>query len=186
MDTPVYVAILRGINVSGQKKILMPELRNALSGLGLKEMQTYIQSGNIVFRSIGNDQDELAAQIGDQIFRYFGFTVPVVVLTRTELAQIVVKNPFIQETKTDADRIYVTFLATLPEDQQVNELQDFRDEPNRFIILGKVIYLYCPDGYGRVKINNTFFEKKLSVQATTRNWKTVLQLLTLCNSFINN
>ena len=167
-----YIAILRGINVSGKNKLPMAELRQILSNKGFNNLQTYIQSGNLIFQS-EHSKEQVRATISDQILDRFGYEVPVLVLTAAELREIVNRNPF---EHRDLTKLHITFLAGLPDQQLVAALPSSPNPREEFLMVDQAIYVYCPDGYGRSKINNTFFEKKLRVIATTRNWKTCMKL----------
>jgi len=168
----VYIAILRGINVSGQKIVNMAELRQLLSNVGLQNLETYIQSGNLVFKA-DQKADELAATIRERILNHFGFEVPTLVLPANEMDIVIQENPFQDK---DLSKVHVTFLSSQPNDQLIESLRSSPNPNESYLVKGKVIYMHCPDGYGRTKINNMFFEKKLKTTATTRNWKTCLKL----------
>ena len=167
-----FIAILRGINVSGQKKINMAELRQELSNKGLADIQTYIQSGNIVFTS-KMEVHQLVDIIRSSIMNNFGFEVPTLIIPASRWHLIIDENPL---HNIDIDKLHVTFLAQLPEKQLVDALPLSPNPNEKYRIVGDVVYVYCPDGYGRTKINNMFFERKLKSIATTRNWKTCLKL----------
>jgi len=173
----VYIAILRGINVSGQKMIKMAELRVHLAEIKLTNIQTYIQSGNIVFESEGMSSSDLEIAIQNKIKEKYGFDVPVLVKTPDELKDAVKRNPFIKEIEDDPKKVYITFLAHTPELTKVEALKVVDYSPEKYVIVGKVVYIFPPNGYGNAKMNNNFFEKKLKVVATTRNWKTVNVLI---------
>jgi uncharacterized protein (DUF1697 family) len=175
-----YISLLRGINVSGQKKIKMTELVQLYERAGFRNTQTYIQSGNVVFQS-NNSIIEAERIIQNNIEKYFGYIVPVIVISKEELVHLIAENPFLESGSNDIRLLHLTHLAKKPENNKVLEITNFRDNENQFKIEGKNIYLYCPNGYGKVKINNTFFEKKLGIQATTRNWKTILTLADMAN-----
>jgi uncharacterized protein (DUF1697 family) len=179
MDT--YISILRGINVSGHNMIRMDALKKLYEDIGFKQVQTYIQSGNVLFREKKTDGWILGKTIAEKIAELFGFTVPVLVKELSELETVLAGNPFINERKSDIKSLHVTFLSRVPEPSFVEKLavQAGNDE---FIIAGNVIYLYCPDGYGRTKLTNTFFENKLKIVATTRNWKTIIELVNLARA----
>ncbi len=174
-----YIAILRGINVSGHNKIPMAELRELLTVRGLRDVQTYIQSGNIVFKAAEEDFGALNGKIGDAIQEHFGYQVPVIVLKTNELQQAIAGNPFVRE---DTKYLHITFLADQPSKELADSLPSSPNPLETYTIDGKVIYVYCPDGYGRTKLNNMFFEKKLKVSATTRNWNTCMKLLELAGN----
>ena len=178
-----YIAILRGINVTGHRKLLMAELRAALSKAGFQNVSTYIQSGNILFEHEAADQQALAQEISAVIEKQFGYNdVPVIVLTCKELGQIHSNNPFTNKRNEDIKFLHVTFLSESPAKEHLSTISTLTYPPEEFDISGKAIYLFCPNGYGSTKLNNNFFENKLKVTATTRNWKTVNKLLKLLNN----
>ena len=174
-----YIAILRGINVSGQKKIKMEELRLLMQKIKLKKVQTYIQSGNLIFEHNKIIDLDLAKKIGEKIFQNYGFQVPVITRTLSEWKDVFDNNPFLKDRDEDIRTLHVTFLADKPKDEYLDNFNKFNSPPDEFIISGKEIYLFCPNGYGRTKLSNTFFENKLKVLATTRNFKTVKTVLDL-------
>jgi uncharacterized protein (DUF1697 family) len=169
-----YIAILRGINVSGQKKINMNDLKNLFAESGFKNIRTYIQSGNVVFNCDKTDESQLARKIGEKITEKYNFAVPVIIRTAAAAENVLKRNPLLNENNTD--KLHVTFLAEVPKPENVEKIKGFQAGSDRFSILGREIYLYCPDGYGNTKLSNNFFENKLKVTATTRNWRTVNEL----------
>ena len=168
-----FISILRGINVSGQKKIQMTDLKSLFEELDFKNVRTYIQSGNVIFES--NDRDP-AQRIEQKIQEKYTFHVPVIIRTADEMKVVLNNNPFLREKNIDESKLHVTFLGEFPSEEQIQKTETLNYEPDRFNIAGKEIYLYCPNGYGRTKLNNNFFENKLKVTATTRNWNTVKKL----------
>lgn len=176
----IYIAILRGINVSGQKSIKMTELKTMFESLNFGEVKTYIQSGNIAFKAKpGNDKD-LQYQIHEAILKTFHFDVPVIVLDQTELKNIQENNPFLTNRYEDESKLHVTFLSDEPQKDLFEKLKEAAQFlPDEWILSGRAIYIFCPGGYGKTKLNNNFFEKKLKVIATTRNWKTVNELVSM-------
>jgi uncharacterized protein (DUF1697 family) len=177
---PELLAMLRGINVSGQKKVPMAELRAMFDELKYKNVQTYIQSGNVVFDGAGKTEAH-SKKISKKIMETFGFEVPVVVLQKEELEAAVEKNPFLKEKGTEIERLFLTFLETEAEKEYLEKIKLPEKTTDRFVISGKVVYLYCPGGYGETKLSNNFFENKLKVKATTRNWRTCNILLGMMN-----
>ena len=171
-----YMAILRGINVGGKNKIRMADLVRKLEVLELKNLQTYIQSGNLIFEHENVSESELARQIAEAIVKEFGYRVPVIVYTVETLNEIIFKNPFVSDVSKDEKFLHVSFLAETPTQSEVDQLNEYNDLPNEFRVGYLAIYLYCPNGYSKTKLNNQFFEKKLQVTATTRNWRTTLKL----------
>lgn len=176
---PTYIALLRGINVGGKNKIKMAELRQSLSGLGYTNLQTYIQSGNIVFEAEAEESAAIEAAIAQRIQADFGYEVPVLALPAQELEDIAAHNPFPAEAEADGRRMLVTLLQTPPAVEHIEQLKAQTYGSERYVVQDRAVYLYCPDGYGRAKLNNKFLERKLKVSATTRNWKTVRKLLEL-------
>jgi uncharacterized protein (DUF1697 family) len=173
-----YIAILRGINVSGQKLIKMEALRGLMETLGCKNCITYIQSGNVVFQAKKINTESLATTIAKAIKTTFTFDVPVLIKTLTEMETIFANNPFLLNNQKDINFLHVTFLSTMPtEEARKKIIGDFAEDV--FIFIDASIYLYCPNGYGNTKLTNTFFENKFKCTATTRNWKTITQLVTI-------
>lgn len=172
-----YIALLRAINVSGKNKIAMADLRNVFTRHGFENVTTYLQSGNVDFQSSTKPD---AGVIETAIEETFGLKVPVHILSQKELKQVFTGNPFLTEEKVDADRCYVTFLFQNPETSLIARLEVPAGETARFRSADQHIYLHCPHGYGRTKLNNQFYEKRLMVAATTRNWRTVTALVEIC------
>ena len=175
-----YICILRGINVSGHKIIKMDELKNLFQKLGFNAVQTYIQSGNVVFKSEEANQRELELLIANRILEVFGFDVPVLVKSNKELQFIFENNPFLKKGITDISKLHVTFLSELPNAELVKQFSEFDFGTDEYLIEKSTIYIHCPiNGYGNSKISNQFIENKLKLNATTRNWKTITQLVDL-------
>lgn len=172
-----YIALLRGINVSGKRKIKMIDLRAMCESMGLQDVQTYIQSGNIIFEHSEEDATVLETALKTQIEATFGFDVPVMLMPQAYLKEVVEGNPFLQKNETiDTKLLHVTFLAEQPEGDLVKALAEKDYGTDEFEIIGNRAYLYFPNGYGRTKLTNAVFEKKLQVAATTRNWRTINKL----------
>ena len=171
-----YIALLRGINVSGQKKIRMADLKAHLEELGHMGIQTYIQSGNIIFKSTGGTPVQLAQKIQQKLHDKYRFDVPTLVLFPQELLRIIHNNPYAMEQGTITDRLYVTFLFNTPRADLSRKLSEQKKHNEHFVHDEKIIFLHYPDGYGKAVMNNNAFEKILQVEATTRNWKTVNKL----------
>jgi uncharacterized protein (DUF1697 family) len=173
-----YVSMLRGVNVSGQNKIAMGDLRATFVGLGHSDVQTYIQSGNVISTSRSTRPLEVASAIEKRIERDCGLAVKVVVRTKEELALVLRDNPFLGKG-TDPTKLHVTFLADRPDPTLVSQVEEHKEPVDEFGVGTREVYLHCPAGYGRTKLNNAFWERRLRVAATTRNWKTVTTLLVL-------
>jgi uncharacterized protein (DUF1697 family) len=171
-----YISMLRGINVGGQKKVGMKELKELYESLGFARVRTYIQSGNVVFDYPDADLSALASKIERGIEVRFGFRVPVAIRTRDELQRLISSTPFMGK---DESKVHVTFLSAEPATLAVDEISRAKDGAEEFSISGREIYLFCPNGYGVTKLSNALFERKLKVTATTRNWRTVNALLSM-------
>ncbi|GET21019.1 DUF1697 domain-containing protein [Prolixibacter denitrificans] len=175
-----YIAILRGINVGGNRKIKMADLKELFAGMSFTEISAYIQSGNVLFSS-AKEEDSVA--LGDKLEQAiadtFGFAVPVIVRTVEELQQAIATNPFYASPDSDIERLHLTFLKTAPAPAQLAVINQINHLPDKFNIIGNHAFVYCSGRYSESKLTNSFFEKKLKVPATTRNWKTVLKLVDL-------
>jgi len=167
-----FIALLRGINVSGQKKIKMSDLKSLFEEIGFQNVETYIQSGNVIFSSKENSGEKLKSKISSGIKRKFGFDVQVIILTPKEIEYTFKHNPFIKKKK-EIERLYVTFLSNAPSKENIQKLNSIDYSPEEYIIDEKLIYLFLPNGAGNAKLSNNLFENKLKLNATTRNWKTV-------------
>ena len=176
-----YIALLRGINVSGHKIIKMELLREVLLNNGLHNVSTYMQSGNILFESANENAASLEHEIAQMIFKQFGFDVAVRITTLVELQQILNENPFVKENLENPTQPYVAFLSDVPTNTNLQSLQAVRFGKDLLISKNKVLYLWYADSPGNTKLTNTIIEGKLKLKATTRNWKTMLQLTTLAN-----
>jgi uncharacterized protein (DUF1697 family) len=174
-----YISILRGINVSGQKLIKMDGLKKMVENLKLENVRTYIQSGNVIFSGNETNEKELEEKIEKQIETAFGFHVPVIVLTAETLKQIIEENPFSKDTVKESGFLHVTFLGDKPKEYHIKSMEDKRQEGEEIQFSHNAVYLYCPNGYGKTKLTNSFIEGKLKVKATTRNWKTANELLAM-------
>jgi uncharacterized protein (DUF1697 family) len=176
-----FVALLRGINVGGRTMVSMPELRSLFESLGHADVSTYVQSGNVVFRSSTGDGKALAAELEERIRSAFDVSPAVLLRTPEELAEVAAANPFL-ERESDFLKLHVVFLSAAPAADAVEELDPNRSPPDEFSVLGREIYLHLPNGAGRSKLTIDYFEKRLGVRATARNWKTVTKLLELTSA----
>jgi uncharacterized protein (DUF1697 family) len=177
-----YISMLRGINVGGHARMTMKELVTLYQSLSLENVRTYVQSGNVIFNSHERDTGQLANLIEEKVKQMYNLTVSVFVKTPGELQQIIENNPFLIEKGVDNSKLYLTFLSGLPAESDLSLVKKIHDEVDKFVIINTEVYLYCPDGYGRTKFSNDFFEKKLGVTSTTRNWKTVNTLCDIANT----
>ena len=175
---PTYVSLLRGINVSGRNRITMAALRALYEADGHHDVSTYVQSGNVISRSNVRSAVTVAHSIERSIGDELGLDVTVLVRSPADLAGVLAGNPFVSRGD-NVTKLHVTFLAESPVRANVHALDGDAFSPDRFAVHGQEIYVSCPNGYGRTKITNTWFERKLGVAATTRNWKTVTRLAQL-------
>jgi uncharacterized protein (DUF1697 family) len=171
------IVILRGINVGGKRKILMADLKSLCEKLGWKDVRTYIQSGNISFLS-ENENEDLENELSKEILEKYGFDVPVIVRNIEELQTSIENNPF-YDAAADIKKLHLTFLKEKPLEEDLKQIKAHSFEPDKFVIENQDVFIYCEGKYHESKLTNNFFEKKLKVEATTRNWKTVLKLLEL-------
>lgn len=177
-----YIALLRGINVSGQKKIKMAEFRIHLEEAGLTNVKTYIQSGNIVFDSTFFTEDENAQIIEQCIQRVYNFKVPVVVFSNSYLTNILKNNPFVNDDSKERSKIFFCFLYTKPSSENITKLLSYSYEGEDLSLADKMAYLYFSNGAGKAKMHNNFIENKLKVVASSRNLNTVIKLIEMSNS----
>jgi uncharacterized protein (DUF1697 family) len=173
-----YVAILRGINVGGKRMIKMDALKQLFASMGFSNIETYIQSGNVFFQCKKTSEEKLAAAIAKEIENAFAFDVPTIVKNIEALKQIITNNPFAKDKKKLAEHLHVTFLADTPIKENIDGITKINFGDDTFAVIDKAVYLYCPNSYSSSKLTNGFFENKLKVIATTRNWKT-------CNELVN-
>ena len=169
-----YIAILRGINVSGKRKILMKDLKQLFQSAGFQNIQTYVQSGNVIFDSEETRPSDLETRIEELIAEKYGFQVSVIIIKPEQLNRIIAENPFTPNEDTIKQN-YLVLLKEAPAPDKVKELNSssFKDE---FEMNKKYIYIKYRTKYSDSKLNNNFIENKLKVTASTRNWKTVLKL----------
>ena len=173
---PVYIALLRGINIGPHKRIKMDALRTGCEGLKLDDVKTYVQSGNLVFRAAKQSPDALAMKIEAMIVDEFGFSAKVVVRTDGDMAAVVRNNPFRPATKFEDNKLCVAFLSREPAKALVEKLQAAPPGPEPFQVRGDNLYIYFANGFARTKLHTNFLEKALGVEATVRNWRTVTNL----------
>jgi len=171
-----FISLFRGINVGGNHLVKMTDLKALHEVLGLRNVVTYIQSGNVVFTSDNADATQLQGSIEKAFEEKFGFRAYVLVRSSSELQTIVAKNPFQDQPNKESKWIAVMFLATPPDSAAQEDLLNVYSGPEEIFILGNEVYLYYSEGIGRSKLTHTFLEKKLKTSGTIRNWNTVLKL----------
>jgi uncharacterized protein (DUF1697 family) len=174
LSSATYVALIRGINV-GKTQLTMDRLRKLCAACGFEDVQTYIQSGNVVFSS-GDEPTECDTALAARLQRELGKPVSVIIRSARELARVAAKNPFLAKKGVETPRLHVAFLAERPNAERMKALAAVDWGRDRFHHSARELYLYCPDGFGRSKLATTF-ERMLGVGATVRNWNTVSKLL---------
>ncbi|MDQ2742573.1 MAG: DUF1697 domain-containing protein [Chloroflexota bacterium] len=176
-----YVALLRAINVGGHSKLAMMDLRALLCSLGCSDVTTYLQSGNALFTSPRDDPEELAREIEEHLALDLGLGVTVLIRTGDEVAAVVAANPFPSATASPT-LLHISFLSAQPDAERLSEIDARQFAPEEFRVGDRVIYLWYPNGAQRTKLSNVFFERRLGLTATARNWNTVTKLAVLANS----
>jgi uncharacterized protein (DUF1697 family) len=177
---PVYISLLRGINVGAHKRIKMEQLRTSFEALGFEQVQTYIQSGNVVFKTAQLSPYKLSQRIEERILNDVGFPVSVVSRTVDEMARTIADNPFLKVRRVDQEKLHVMFLSDAPAGAALKKLAELTAAPDRSSCLGKEIYLYLPDGVSQSSLMKSPLDRILSVVTTTRNWRTVSALHQMC------
>jgi uncharacterized protein (DUF1697 family) len=186
---PTHIALLRGINLGGHKKVAMADLRELVSSLGHADVATYIQSGNVVFTSDQSDSAALAAALEEAIAARLGVQSRVVVLSRGDLAQVARNNPYPDEPNHRA--LHAIFLSGEPGPEVAERVASAQQEAARTgsrdtaQVIGRTIFLHTPDGYGRSDLAAALVKlgqkKTDDVSGTARNWATVTRLLAMCD-----
>jgi uncharacterized protein (DUF1697 family) len=177
-ELSVYVALLRGINVGGKNKLPMKDLLSIFVAAGCIDVQSYIQSGNVIFRATPTLAPRVPDLVANAVSERFGLRVPVLVRTADELGRVARGNPFLR-AGADEVTLHVAFLADRPPAARVAALDANRSPPDEFTVRGREIYLRCPNGLARTKLTNDYFDSKLATTSTVRNWRTVLKLVDL-------
>jgi len=173
MEMKTYIALFRGINVGGNNIIPMKDLVKIFEGMGFTDVKTYIQSGNVVFRSASLKKDKTAKEISLRISKSHGFVPKVIILEISELKKAIDKNPF---QTSEGTALHFFFLESQPEKPDLKALSEAKIKSEEFKLVQNIFYLFAPDGIGRSKLAN-IVEKKLGVPATARNWNTISKLI---------
>ena len=181
MATGRYAALLRGINVSGKNMLPMKELAAMFVAAGCSEVETYIQSGNVVFSAAAGVVKGLDTRISKMIEEGFGWKVPVVIRSAAQMGMVVRENPFLKAGGA-VELMHVYFLAAAPGPEMVVGLDAGRSAGDRFEVVGGEIYLELGNGMGKSKLTNAYFDSKLKTVSTARNWRTVLKLVEMLGS----
>lgn len=175
---PRYIALLRAINVGGARIIKMEELRGHFAIRGLSNIVTYIQSGNVLFDNKETDKDLLCDKIEKKLLKVLGYEVTVILRSTDEMRQVVKNDPF-KKTRRETDKYYVVFLKNTPGKELAKNVISLNNQVDTFHIIGDDLYWLCRKEHGESIVTSSFFEKKLKVLATNRNWNTVNKVLEL-------
>jgi uncharacterized protein (DUF1697 family) len=175
-----HVALLRGVNVGGKNKLPMSELVEIFARAGAANVRTYIQSGNVVYEAGEKVSGRIADAVAAGIEERFGYEVPVVTRSASELRASAGGNPFL-ERGAEVETLHVAFLLRAPSRAQIASLDPARSPGDAFVVRGREIYLHLPNGVARTKLTNAYFDSKLDTTSTLRNWRTVLQLLEMAS-----
>jgi uncharacterized protein (DUF1697 family) len=173
---PVVISMLRGVNVGGHNKIKMDALRTLYESLGLRDPQTFIQSGNVIFRTEERDLVRLARRIEDTIERRVGFRPSVIVRTTSELRDVIARNPFAKRRGLDPRKLVVSFLVSDPGPEARDKVLRIKPDPEELRIDGRELYVYYPHGMGQSKLPPVL-DRTLKTPATARNWNSVTRML---------
>ncbi|KGE19508.1 DUF1697 domain-containing protein [Paenibacillus wynnii] len=174
-----YIALLRGINVGGNKIIKMQDLKLLFQSLELDHVRTYIQSGNVIFESNNHEIELLGGLIELRIKEVYGFQVSVILRTLEELAQVIENNPFDLPEQEDYKRLYVSFLTSEPSTEALEKLQPYMDGPDKLRFVGKEMYAFYEVSVSQSALFKVPMDKMLGMPATSRNWNTVNKLVAL-------
>lgn len=174
-----HLALLRGINVSGQKVIKMDALKKALEHTGFQNVRTYIQSGNVFVNSEEENPQKVADCIKAEIQKSFGYDVPVLMVEKADLEACLVRNKFLNEEGVDLKKLYVSFVSSVVPDNMITQLNLNFIKPDEIQLDGRRIYIKYESSAAKTKLDNKWIEKSMNVISTTRNWNTVNKLLEL-------
>ena len=172
-----YLALLRGINVSGHNMIKMDALKKMLENMGFQNVETYIQSGNVFVDSEEENAASVGFKIKQEISKEFGYDVPVVMVSKGDLELCFKNNPFLKQKDVDTKKLYVAFISKELSSSAINELKISQFKPDEAVIDGNRIFIKYDIGAGKTRLDQKYIEKKLNVTATIRNWNTVTKLL---------
>jgi len=178
----VIISMLRGVNVGGHNKIKMDALRALYESMKLREAQTYVQSGNVIFRTDERDIARLAKRIEDGIERKLGFRPDVILRTATEMREVIARNPFAKRRGIEPSKLLVTFLGSDPGAEAREKILQIKCDPKELRIEGRELYIYFPNGIGRSKLSWAGLEKTLKTPGTARNWNSVTKMLEMAEN----
>ena len=177
---PIYISMLRGINVGAHKRIKMEQLRSSFEGLGFEQVKTYIQSGNVIFRTAKASQPVLTRRIEKKLLADFGFPVSVISRTADEMSKAVQNNPFLKDGGIDAEKLHIAFLSDVPAPSARQKCEGLTIAPDKACCCGTELYLYLPNGVSGSSWMKSSLDRALGVTTTMRNWRTVNAIHQMC------
>jgi uncharacterized protein (DUF1697 family) len=179
---PALISMLRAVNVGGHNKIKMDALRALYSSLGFENPQTYLQSGNVIFKTSERKLDIVAKHIQSAIKKKFNCTTDIILRTTAELRSVVTKNPFAKRPGIEPSKLLIAFLASDPGDEARKTLEDQKFAPEELHVAGRELYIYFPDGMGKSKLPWPRMYKILNTPGTGRNWTSVTKMLEMAEN----
>jgi uncharacterized protein (DUF1697 family) len=172
------VSFLRGVNMAGHNKIRMTDLTALFGEMGFTDSETFIQSGNVIFTERGNRSvNEITTLIESTIIEKFKIEIPALLRNVKDLNEIISENPYLSEKDFDPAKMAVMFLHDEPAEELLLKIRQVDYPPDKFMIIGREIFIWCPNGFGRTKLYTNFFENRLKVTGTARNWNTINTIL---------
>jgi uncharacterized protein (DUF1697 family) len=173
-----FVSFLRGVNMAGHNKIKMTDLVALFDQIGFKNSETFIQSGNVIFNDPGDRSvKKITTLIEEAINEKLALDIPAIVRSIPEMKDIISGNPFLSEIGFDPSKMAVMFLHDEPGIAALSKMKEVDYPPDKFRISGKEIFIWCPNGFGRTKLYTNFFENRMKVTGTARNWNTINTIL---------
>ncbi len=172
-----HLALLRGINVSGNKMIKMDALKIALEKIGFQNVRTYIQSGNVLIDTNEESTAKIGFIIKQEIQKTFGHDVPIIVISKKDLELCFENNPYLKIPEIDIKKLYVAFVSSILKPENINDLKISNFKPDEAVIDANRIFIKYETGAGKTKLDQNYIEKKLNVIATIRNYNTITNLL---------
>jgi len=181
---PVYLALFRGINVSGHNMIKMEALKKLMEAEGYINVETYIQSGNVVFEHPETNRDKIAKDLEILMYKEYGHNVVIFILEEADLAKVVANNPYAKREPEGQGikKFFVAFLSGIPTTAGIDQLKKYNRGDDVFKVIDNVLYLKLATSAADSKLTNVFIENKMNIKATTRNWNTTLKMLEMLES----
>lgn len=173
---PTFIALLRGINMGGHKKVAMSDLRALVEEIGFSDAQTLLQSGNLVFSGPSKPTATLEAQLEAVLLKRLTLKTAVLIRSAAEWKKVIASNPFADEAKRDPSHLALMLLKNKPSVAAVAALKKAIIGREYFEADGRALYAYFPDGFGTTKFTTALIDRTLSTTATARNWNTVVKI----------